>query len=255
MAYIKGSLINVDLDGDGVYDGFSFRLRNPPVPMAGKVIRMELFIDGEPVDSSKIYINIERKLVRVSDISPENPLTFTPGTRSIFMIFLGRGLEEGVHRIQIRSWLEGFEQVWIPFEFEDEVESDLADRMERARRALRAHTLLWRAHRAQDHAQVLERAAALIAVLPGYSRSYDFREESAGVLEARAETAERDGSFDRAISELELIAEVFNLFDNENWRTTRTELVNRYGEIRDDFGAKTDPGDPRQYQVGLKFRF
>ncbi len=55
--------------------------------------------------------------------------------------------------------------------------------------------------------------------------------------------------------ELELIAEVFNLFDNENWRTTRTELVNRYGEIRDDFGAKTDPGDPRQYQVGLKFRF
>lgn len=124
MAYIRGSLINVDLDGDGVYDGFSFRLRNPPVPMAGKVIRMEIFVDGEPIDNSKVYINIERKLIRVSDISPENPLTFTPGTRSIFMVLLGRGLEEGVHRIQIRSWLEGFEQVWIPFEFEDEVESE-----------------------------------------------------------------------------------------------------------------------------------
>jgi len=55
--------------------------------------------------------------------------------------------------------------------------------------------------------------------------------------------------------ELELIAEVFNLFDNENWRTSRTQLIDRYGNIRDDFGKKTDPGDPRQFQVGVKFRF
>ncbi len=55
--------------------------------------------------------------------------------------------------------------------------------------------------------------------------------------------------------EIELIAEVFNLFDNENWRTTRTQLLDRHGDIRDDFGKKTDPGNPRQFQVGVKFRF
>lgn len=121
MAYIRGSLINTDLNGDGVYDGFSFRLRNPPVPMAGKVIGMELLVDGEPVDKNKVFVNVGGMIFRCSDISPRNPLTFLPGTRSIFMVLLGRGLEEGVHRIQIRSWLEGFEHVWIPFQFEDEV--------------------------------------------------------------------------------------------------------------------------------------
>ncbi len=64
--------------------------------------------------------------------------------------------------------------------------------------------------------------------------------------------------------ELELIAEVFNVFDNENWYSSRDELVNRYGEIDPTFGLVKDPetgdvigspGSPRQYQVGMKFRF
>ena len=124
MAYIRGSLINIDLDGDGVYDGFSFRLRNPPVPMAGKVIRMELTVDGEAVGGDKVFVNVGGKIFKMSELSPENPLTFLPGMRSIFMVLLGKGLSEGIHKVQIRSWLEGFEQVWIPFEFEDEVESE-----------------------------------------------------------------------------------------------------------------------------------
>ncbi|MCD6421699.1 MAG: hypothetical protein J7L17_04770, partial [Thaumarchaeota archaeon] len=124
MAYIRGSLINMDLDGDGVYDGFSFRLRNPPVPLAGNVVKMSLLVDGERVDERRIFVRIGDKLRNLAEISPKNPLTFLPGARSTFMILLGRGLEAGRHRIQIRSWLEGFEEVWIPFEFEDEVESE-----------------------------------------------------------------------------------------------------------------------------------
>jgi len=60
--------------------------------------------------------------------------------------------------------------------------------------------------------------------------------------------------------ELEIIAEVFNVLDNENWTTTEDTLVidewwsgNTY--LNPDFGAKTDSGNPRQYQLGLKFRF
>ncbi len=55
--------------------------------------------------------------------------------------------------------------------------------------------------------------------------------------------------------EVQILGEVFNLFDNENWRTTQTQLVDRHGNIRSDFGEKSDPGDPRQYQVGLKIKF
>ena len=124
MAYIRGSLINMDLDGDGIYDGFSFRLRNPPVPMAGNVVKMRLLVDGERVDERRVLIRVGDEIKNLAEISSKNPLTFLPGTRSTFMVLLGKGLEEGVHRIQIRSWLEGFEEVWIPFEFEDEVESE-----------------------------------------------------------------------------------------------------------------------------------
>ena len=124
MAYIRGSLINVDLDGDGVHDGFSFRLRNPPVPLAGKVIEMDLFVDGEKVDRRRVFVRINGVIHNLAEISPRNPLTFFPGARSVFMVLLGKGLKSGVHKIQLRSWLEGFEGVWIPFEFEDEVESE-----------------------------------------------------------------------------------------------------------------------------------
>ncbi len=55
--------------------------------------------------------------------------------------------------------------------------------------------------------------------------------------------------------ELEIIAEAFNLTNEDNMYTDETQLVNRYGEIDEDFGKLTQAGDPRSYQLGLKFRF
>jgi len=55
--------------------------------------------------------------------------------------------------------------------------------------------------------------------------------------------------------ELELIGEIFNVFDNENWYTGRTTLVDDLGNVNEDFNTPSSPGDPRQYQLGLKFRF
>jgi len=55
--------------------------------------------------------------------------------------------------------------------------------------------------------------------------------------------------------ELEIITEAFNVLNFYNWRTTRTQLVDRRGNIRSDFGALNHSGDPRQFQVAAKFRF
>lgn len=55
--------------------------------------------------------------------------------------------------------------------------------------------------------------------------------------------------------ELELIGEIFNVTDEENWITFSDELVDRNGNVRDDFGDQDKSGEPRQYQVGVKFRF
>ena len=62
-------------------------------------------------------------------------------------------------------------------------------------------------------------------------------------------------TFSIADYELELIADIFNVTDAENWYTTSTRLT-RDGEIYyDDFGEDDEPGDPRSYQLGLRFRF
>ncbi len=59
--------------------------------------------------------------------------------------------------------------------------------------------------------------------------------------------------------ELEVIGEAFNLFDNSNFRTSITQMVN-YDRTRGvasynaNFGRANIAGSPRQYQVGLKFR-
>ncbi|HSN54463.1 MAG TPA: carboxypeptidase regulatory-like domain-containing protein [Candidatus Sulfomarinibacteraceae bacterium] len=55
--------------------------------------------------------------------------------------------------------------------------------------------------------------------------------------------------------QLELIGEVFNLFDSSNWLTDEFILVDRNGTIDPDFGSLTIPGSPRIFQVGAKFRF
>ena len=55
--------------------------------------------------------------------------------------------------------------------------------------------------------------------------------------------------------QFEVMLDIFNLFDNENWYTTNTQLVNWKGEIRSDFGEKKHSGDPRQFQLGVRFRW
>ncbi len=67
--------------------------------------------------------------------------------------------------------------------------------------------------------------------------------------------------------ELEVIAECFNVFNNDNWYVNSSNqqlVVNNAGDLNPTFGLVKDPstgeaigspGQPRQYQVGLKFRF
>jgi hypothetical protein len=56
--------------------------------------------------------------------------------------------------------------------------------------------------------------------------------------------------------ELEIIAEAFNLTKSSNrWNRGNRDLVNRYGEIDEDFGIEDEVGKPRRYQLGAKLRF
>jgi len=53
----------------------------------------------------------------------------------------------------------------------------------------------------------------------------------------------------------EIIAEVFNVFDSENLRSSNTRMVLANGNLDPTFNQKNLAGPPRQYQAGIKFRF
>ncbi len=79
----------------------------------------------------------------------------------------------------------------------------------------------------------------------------DYRQDDFKTLDLRLTwTARLGGSL-----ELELIGEVFNAANWDNWVTTETDLVNSDGSLDEDFGVRDIPGTPRRYQVGAKFRF
>jgi hypothetical protein len=66
---------------------------------------------------------------------------------------------------------------------------------------------------------------------------------------------------------LEIIGQVFNLFDSANWWTSRAHRILSGGchfdgdgewvpcTTYDDFGETDIPGDPRHFQLGLRLRF
>jgi outer membrane receptor protein involved in Fe transport len=60
--------------------------------------------------------------------------------------------------------------------------------------------------------------------------------------------------FGRDLS-LELILDIFNVTNEANWYTTNTTLINSDGSMSSNFGEPNRVGDPRNYQLGAKFRF
>jgi len=66
--YIRGSLSNVDLNGDGNPDGFQFRFKNPLRRLNLFGIRnLKLILDGVEVESSKIIFNAKNRDYRIKD--------------------------------------------------------------------------------------------------------------------------------------------------------------------------------------------
>jgi len=54
---------------------------------------------------------------------------------------------------------------------------------------------------------------------------------------------------------LEIILDVFNVTNEANWWTSNTTMIDDDGSMEDDFGELNNPGEPRNYQLGVKFRF
>src|SRR5919199_6745238 len=125
LSYIQGSLKNVTIvNAENLHHGFIFSLLNPPVPLGGNIVSLDIYIDEIPVSKKSIYIATSEDVVNASILSEDRPISFKPFQSARFLVINEAALkEESKHKIVILSKLEGFEQIIIPFAFTDYVDN------------------------------------------------------------------------------------------------------------------------------------
>ncbi|AIF84035.1 glycogen debranching enzyme [Candidatus Nitrososphaera evergladensis SR1] len=120
LSYVKGSLKNATVVvGGEEHKAFSFSLLNPPVPLGGNVVSLDVFVDDIPVQKKMVYIATQESIVNASSLSDSRPIAFKPFQSARFLVINDSWLGRGKHRITLVSKLEGFELIAIPFTFSD----------------------------------------------------------------------------------------------------------------------------------------
>ena len=123
LSYIEGSLRNVIIvTGEDKYNGFIFSLLNPPVPLGGNVVSLDIYVNEMPYPKKSIFVATTEDMINAASISENRPLPFRPFQSARFLVMSKEGLPQGKkHKIVILSKLEGFEQIIIPFTLNDYV--------------------------------------------------------------------------------------------------------------------------------------
>src|SRR5918911_4326933 len=88
LSYVEGSLRNATIaNGDGrCHKGFIFSLLNPPVPLGGNVVSLDIYVDEIPVLKKSIFIATSDEVVNASMLSEHRPLTFKPFQSARFLV-------------------------------------------------------------------------------------------------------------------------------------------------------------------------
>src|SRR6266540_1712704 len=120
LSYIEGSLKNaIVMNEDVKENGFIFSLINPPVPLGGNIVSLDIYVDELPISKKSIQIATSDTIVNASALSETRPIQFKPFQSGRFLV-IGVELDnQKKHKITIMSKLEGFEQIIIPFTFVD----------------------------------------------------------------------------------------------------------------------------------------
>ncbi|HET6780073.1 MAG TPA: hypothetical protein VFH09_02790, partial [Nitrososphaera sp.] len=128
---MRGTLKNVIVvNGDDKHHGFIFSLLNPPVPLGGNIVSLDIYVDELPVQRNSIFIATSDEVINVATLSENRPIAFKPYQSARFLVIKDGGLDDNVkHKILIMSKLEGFEEITVPFTFTDYISGYQKDRI------------------------------------------------------------------------------------------------------------------------------
>lgn len=108
------------VQGGEKHHGFIFSLLNPPVPLGGNIIALDVYVDEFPVPKKSVFVATPDDVVNAAALSESRPIPFKPFQSARFLVMKEGGLDEKKkHKIVIMSKMEGFEQILIPFTFVD----------------------------------------------------------------------------------------------------------------------------------------
>ena len=88
LSYVEGSLKNATIvDGNDKGNGFIFSLLNPPVPLGGNIVGLDIYVDEMPVPRRSVLIATSDDVVNAAVLSDTRPLPFKPIQSARFLIF------------------------------------------------------------------------------------------------------------------------------------------------------------------------
>ena len=98
--FIKGSLKNVDLDGDGNVDAFSFEVKNSV--QSATLSGLSVEVDGEETLKDLVEVNLSDKTLKLIELSHQNKIEFPLGETARFTVLRKSGLSSGEHTILLQ---------------------------------------------------------------------------------------------------------------------------------------------------------
>ncbi|MGI0047994.1 MAG: hypothetical protein ACREAW_00495, partial [Nitrososphaera sp.] len=102
------------MQGGEKHQGFIFSLLNPPVPLGGNIIALDIYVDEFPVPKTSVFIATADDVVNAAALSESRPIPFKPFQSARFLVVKEGGLDgKKKHKIVIVSKMEGFEQILI----------------------------------------------------------------------------------------------------------------------------------------------
>ncbi|HXV45980.1 MAG TPA: amylo-alpha-1,6-glucosidase [Nitrososphaera sp.] len=110
------------VEGGQKRHGFIFSLLNPPVPLGGNIIALDVYVDEFPIPKKSVFVATPDDVVNAGALSESRPIPFKPFQSARFLVMKEGGLDDKKkHKIVVMSKMEGFEQILIPFTFADHV--------------------------------------------------------------------------------------------------------------------------------------
>src|SRR3712207_8748594 len=84
------------INGEERQHGFIFSLLNPPVPLGGNIVSLDIFVDELPVQRNSIFLATSDEVVNVATLSESRPIAFKPYQSARFLIIKEGGLDDKV---------------------------------------------------------------------------------------------------------------------------------------------------------------